>query len=190
MHALSWIHQHGRFRRQISAAELRHALDRPRRHCTWCGRPVGKGRSTWCSDHCVLAFRSRCDLGLIRSQVRDRDRGVCAVCRTDTKANARRTSGILHQMWNFYEVFGLHRSRRANSRGRMVAARCRCPACQLIDTFEWEADHITPVVEGGGLCTAEGYRTLCLRCHKRETAALAGRRAQARRATDPQLQLI
>lgn len=54
----------------------------------------------------------------------------------------------------------------------------------------WEADHIVPVVEGGGGCGPEGYRTLCLPCHRRETAALAARRAAQRRKTrQPELQL-
>jgi hypothetical protein len=43
----------------------------------------------------------------------------------------------------------------------------------------WQADHIRPVVEGGGGCGLDNYRTLCLRCHKRATAALATRRADA-----------
>lgn len=45
----------------------------------------------------------------------------------------------------------------------------------------WEADHIIPVVEGGGCCGLENYRTLCLSCHRMETANLARRRADARR---------
>lgn len=45
----------------------------------------------------------------------------------------------------------------------------------------WEADHIVPVVEGGGQCGLENYRTLCLACHREQTAALAARRAAARR---------
>lgn len=47
----------------------------------------------------------------------------------------------------------------------------------------WEADHIVAVVEGGGECGLEGFRTLCLRCHRLETAKLAKRRAEARRAS-------
>lgn len=42
----------------------------------------------------------------------------------------------------------------------------------------WQADHIIPVVEGGGECTLDNLRTLCTSCHKSETAALAGRRAK------------
>ena len=45
----------------------------------------------------------------------------------------------------------------------------------------WHADHIVPVVEGGGECGLDNLRTLCLRCHKDETRALAARRAKARR---------
>jgi hypothetical protein len=45
----------------------------------------------------------------------------------------------------------------------------------------WEADHIVPVVEGGGECGIENYRTLCIACHRAETAKLAARRAVKRR---------
>lgn len=46
---------------------------------------------------------------------------------------------------------------------------------------DWEADHIVPVIEGGGECGLEGFRTLCLDCHHKETAELARRRALQRR---------
>lgn len=45
----------------------------------------------------------------------------------------------------------------------------------------WEMDHIVPVVEGGGGCGLDNLRTLCLACHRAETAALAARRARSRR---------
>jgi len=53
----------------------------------------------------------------------------------------------------------------------------------------WQADHIVPVIEGGGECGLENYRTLCTRCHKEETALLAKRRAEARRLITPQVPL-
>lgn len=46
----------------------------------------------------------------------------------------------------------------------------------------FEMDHIVPVIEGGGACGLENLRTLCSVCHRKETAALAARRAEARRA--------
>lgn len=48
----------------------------------------------------------------------------------------------------------------------------------------WQADHIVPVVEGGGECGLDNLRTLCTECHKAETADLARRRASVRRAAE------
>jgi 5-methylcytosine-specific restriction endonuclease McrA len=36
----------------------------------------------------------------------------------------------------------------------------------------WDADHIIPVVEGGGECDLENIRSLCLICHRRQTSEL------------------
>ena len=61
--------------------------------------------------------------------------------------------------------------------------RGQCGLCPNVAgrSSGWEADHIVPVVEGGGSCGLENIRTLCIPCHRRETAALAGRRAARRR---------
>lgn len=45
----------------------------------------------------------------------------------------------------------------------------------------WDADHILPVVEGGGGCGLDNLRTLCVKCHKMVTRDLSRRRATARR---------
>lgn len=59
--------------------------------------------------------------------------------------------------------------------------RSRFGETRAHDGHTWEADHIIPVVEGGGECGLENYRTLCLPCHRKATAALAARRAQQRK---------
>lgn len=46
-------------------------------------------------------------------------------------------------------------------------------------TSLWDADHIVPVVEGGGECDLDNMRTLCLRCHREVTAELRRRRGRA-----------
>lgn len=50
----------------------------------------------------------------------------------------------------------------------------------------WHADHIVPVVEGGGLQGLENFRTLCVACHQTATAELRERRAQAKRSEKQQ----
>ena len=47
----------------------------------------------------------------------------------------------------------------------------------------WEADHTIPVCEGGGGCGLDGYRTLCICCHKEVTKALRTRLAERNRAS-------
>ena len=45
----------------------------------------------------------------------------------------------------------------------------------------WDADHIVPVVAGGGECDLSNIRTLCIRCHREVTAALRAARSEHRR---------
>lgn len=48
----------------------------------------------------------------------------------------------------------------------------------------------TPAELAGGECDLDNYRTLCVPCHKRVTAELAARRAEANRpAPEPSPQL-
>ena len=54
-----------------------------------------------------------------------------------------------------------------------------CAMCGRPDGY-WEADHIIPVSEGGGLCGLDGYRTLCKLCHGRVSGELR-KRLNARR---------
>ncbi|TXH49477.1 MAG: hypothetical protein E6Q97_22670 [Desulfurellales bacterium] len=74
--------------------------------------------------------------------------------------------------------------REINTWWRKRRKLCRCVACQIearycSKTNAWEADHIVPVCEGGGLAELDNYRTLCVWCHKQETRNLAKRRADA-----------
>jgi hypothetical protein len=46
----------------------------------------------------------------------------------------------------------------------------------------WQADHILPVAEGGGGCSLENLRTLCLPCHRTVTAELSARLRRIARA--------
>ena len=122
--------------------------------CRWCRLEIlATRRRTFCSDYCVHQWRLRSDPGYLRDQVFIRDRGVCAICTTDTVqayAALKRSRGKVRaeslEMWGVKTVT----SRRSL----------------------WDADHILPVAEGGGQCDVENLRTLCLLCHREVTAEL------------------
>lgn len=123
--------------------------------CRWCAMEVPPPRRTFCSEWCVTEWRLRSDPGYLREKVQERDRGICAVCRTDT-------------------VHALHVIKRARG-GRRLELLARWGLKRMNRRSLWDADHIVPVVEGGGECDLENIRTLCLICHRRATAALRER---------------
>ena len=136
--------------------------------CRECNVEVPKGRRTFCSDACVHEWSMRTNPGYVRQQVFKRDKGVCAMCGLDTE----RWAGERRREWDRIKRekdVDAYRTFRENN------------ALFFSRTTYWDADHIVPVVEGGGLCGLENYRTLCIPCHKQVTRELAGRRAERRR---------
>jgi 5-methylcytosine-specific restriction endonuclease McrA len=125
--------------------------------CRWCNLEVPAGRRTFCSDFCVEEWKLRSDPGHLRDRTFERDKGVCAVCGLDCVAE-------------------FHRLRRLRG-----AARLRGFAAYGIRPGSrrslWDADHIMPVVEGGGECDLANIRTLCLKCHRERTAELLKKRS-------------
>lgn len=130
--------------------------------CRWCELEIPLRRRTFCSDFCVHQWRLRSDPGYLREQVLARDRGICAVCKLDCVAEWRRLRRIRGE--------------------RRVAALAAWGLTARSRKSLWDADHIVPVVEGGGECELSNLRTLCLRCHREATAALRQRRASSQAA--------
>ncbi len=125
--------------------------------CRWCQMEIlKKRRRTFCSDYCVHQWRLRSDPGYLRDQVFARDRGVCAGCGADTVA-----------------IFNALK----RARGAAQAAGLSLYGMKTIRSRRslWDADHIRPVAEGGGQCDVDNLRTLCLPCHREETAELRRR---------------
>ena len=162
--------------------------------CKWCLAEVPKGRRWWCGDGCVEQYRAQSDPAALRDLVRRRDREVCALCGLDCAL-------LLRVVVRLYDR-DLREGRALQGRRRVRDRLAGYPAWSLggrpslygeraADLLEalgfhrkdhpvlWEADHIVPLVEGG-LWGPENVRTACRRCHRRETAALARRRAEVR----------
>ena len=127
--------------------------------CRWCNLEVPARRFTFCSDWCVHEWRLRTDPGYLREQVLARDKGICAICRVDCRA----------------AYFDLKRA-RGSHRQKLLA---RWGLKRISRRTLWDADHIVPVVEGGGQCDLDNIRSLCLICHRRQTSELRVRLATA-----------
>ena len=137
----------------VSTQRRLRASDRPYRFnpvtklplCRWCGKDVQPPKLTFCSEACVHEFLLRSDPAYLRRAVYERDHGVCSKCGLDTV----KLEQELRQL-----PVGAERDARKLALG--------FPAHR--DSL-WDADHVQPVAEGGGLCGLDNMATLCIRCH-------------------------
>ena len=118
-------------------------------------------RRTFCSDACVHEWRLRSSTSYLRDCVLARDRGICAICHTDTVSLRRRIMRL-----PFPER--MRELKALQQRGAIRKGR----------KSWWEADHILPVVEGGD-SNLDNVRTLCIACHRAVTSELRERRKKA-----------
>ena len=137
--------------------------------CRWCNKEVPVGCRTFCSDVCVDNHKILTQPSYVRQKLFNRDKGICAQCGLDTIALEARLKAVPTQ----------ERYKATYTQEYPEWARKRTWTYYGISL--WEADHITPIVEDGGECGLEGYRTLCAPCHRIETNALLVRRKEQRR---------
>lgn len=142
--------------------------------CRWCGGPiVERGRRTFCSQACVDQHCCRSSAAGAARVVWKRDHGVCAGCGLDCEALRLE---LFHLRWSSVEQW----QQRGRELGLLVRRRGGTTERWVREMRFWDVDHIVPVVAGGGSCGPENLRTMCWRCHRRETAELARKRAEER----------
>ena len=130
--------------------------------CRWCELEItARRRRTFCSAFCVHQWRLRSDPGYLRDQVFARDAGVCTLCAADT-----------------VRVFAA--LKRSRGQARVEGLRLYGMSTVGARRSLWDADHVVPVAEGGGQCDLDNLRTLCLLCHREQTARLRERLAVLR----------
>lgn len=159
------------------------------RLCRNCLGPMPKDKRLHnCSPKCVEEWRCKTSPSHLRWVLFRRDHGVCAKCALDTKALQKE-----------YEVFcyGAERkwvsnwygdAKRNHSERRDWLTERGIPMGRE-STDWWDADHIIPVIEGGGECGTDNLQTLCIPCHRKETAELRKRMTARSKARKPQIQM-
>ena len=124
--------------------------------CRWCKQGVKPPRRTLCSEECVHQIKLRSSGSYLRYCVYKRDRGVCSLCQVDTKLIAKKALGMCGQeKVDYLKSYNISLKRKIKKRKNGGGL--------------WDADHIIPVQDGGGLCGLDNIRTLCIACHKKVT---------------------
>ena len=149
-----------RFTRYLNSRMLPNA---PKGFCKWCGRKF-TGR-VWCSGECRQEAYVRMGYN-VEGYLLERDKGICVKCGLDT----------VWVNWQIIEIKIFWRRYRSKMPCSYAEFRAGFGPWWT-ESRLWEADHIIPVCKGGGCCGLENYQTLCLRCHKEDSARLAKRRA-------------
>lgn len=130
--------------------------------CFYCGAKLSGRRTRWCSNECVINYQFLIGVtSVIRHEVNARDKGICAKCGVNTislKKDIMNTAvkefpSLLEKYKNYFSKSILTL--------KDLLSRMRSTL--------WDADHIIPVKDGGGLSLIDNYQTLCISCHKKKT---------------------
>lgn len=161
-----------------------------------CGKEVTAPLRTSHSPRCFKEWEQRNVPAVIRRILKERDKEICALCGLDTRIEAIKSRDYLPLLRWFAKketVELIQQGKLLDWEGKVIqheahayshiekVVREELKARGWYNDHWWEADHIIPVAEGGGGCGPEGYRTLCIACHRKQTAALAKRLAAKRR---------
>lgn len=152
--------------------------------CRHCMRPCPGTERHWCSEACLRHYLTTSQGSFVRALLFERDHGVCAECGVNAGqmdvALAQLKADLLHRL-----LMTIHPMIVTTLRTEGWTNVKRRGKGSYPDAVEfsscWEAHHVQSVVEGGGECGLENYRTLCFVCHKKVSAEQARMRAQVRR---------
>lgn len=137
------------------------------RLCRWCRNEVSPPKRTFCGSLCSHEWRIRSNTKYLRQKVYERDRGVCAVCKMDTRLQKIKIENEQTNAMSRCKVFDhapLFNWRSDTEYNEFLKQERITP--YEAEKSLWHADHIKEVADGGGLSGFNGFATLCIRCHK------------------------
>jgi 5-methylcytosine-specific restriction protein A len=158
-----------------------------KRICSLCKKRLKGTQRRWCSDICANEFWRLTQWSGARAYIANRDKGVCAMCGADTLARQEAFRFYL-KWWEKHRCPPAKRFNHGpldNPDHPWYLAEILHLAPGNHQQRAWDSpfhiDHIIPLSEGGSLCSDDNLRTLCIPCHKAETALLRARLAKTKR---------
>ncbi|XP_040382387.1 DNA annealing helicase and endonuclease ZRANB3 isoform X2 [Oryza brachyantha] len=118
----------------------------------------------FCGLSCFEVYRSRTSNRFLRKELFEVEHGICSKCNLDCQKLVKHIKPLCKEKRAEYI-----RNVAPNIAGRskLLDKLVREPS----EGNAWHADHIVPVYRGGGECTLENLRTLCVACHYEVTRA-------------------
>ncbi|EEC82393.1 hypothetical protein OsI_26740 [Oryza sativa Indica Group] len=118
----------------------------------------------FCGLPCFEVFRSRTSGWFARQALFEIEHGICSKCKLDCHELVK----------NIRPLCKKKREEYIRNVAPNIASRLKLLDKLVHEPNEgnaWHADHIVPVYKGGGECTLENLRTLCVACHSEVTCA-------------------
>eukprot|EP00924_Labyrinthula_sp_SR-Ha-C_P010060 snap_masked-scaffold_40-processed-gene-0.28-mRNA-1 protein AED:1.00 eAED:1.00 QI:0/0/0/0/1/1/2/0/289 len=180
--------------------------------CIFCGVQLRcTEKSLSCKDQlfctgssCFRAWRLKCFKSESRVMLRERDKGICALCKLDTLAMKRRVESITPGSVARQEALF------CSGHGKAFSVYCRhlcgdtkfrihwsetqakilsknqlkniIDSESIKESWLWQADHVD-AVQLGGSTIAKNFQTLCTCCHKLKTKQDLTRMKKKRKST-------
>jgi hypothetical protein len=149
-----------------------------------CKKEIEKSRTLWCSQECVDYCMFITHPGFARTQIHQRDNGICAACDLDTDLLTRIMEwanksyvetrmgvprGLCGSQWSYRRVW-----LRFGCTNEILMKLGYVPNQSL-----WQLDHVIELSDGGSH-EPHNCQTLCVPCHKQKTAIMRSLRAKGR----------
>lgn len=146
--------------------------------------PLTSTATLFCSGKCEEQHKIRTNASSYRRALFRLERGICTSCNVDCHLLVKRLRcieiGSFQWKQKREELLKQIAPAFANKGNKLLIQRLVTAA---VEGNAWHADHIVPVYEGGGQCSVENLRTLCVICHKKVTAEQAAARSKKKRAS-------
>ncbi|PVU89896.1 hypothetical protein BB559_004886 [Furculomyces boomerangus] len=156
--------------------------------CRFCGKETHTMYNTFCGESCVKEFSVRTRPEEVRIRLFERDKGVCASCNFPAnywftkifKSNSyKEVSLTLDALETEISPIWKKKTKPLRNKNNWIrnysdgTEKCTCVTSGMF----WEAAHIVDIQDGGGVCGLEGYRTLCVPCHEKESRLMDERKS-------------
>ncbi|KQK15412.1 DNA annealing helicase and endonuclease ZRANB3 [Brachypodium distachyon] len=128
----------------------------------------------FCCLDCFQNYRLRTSQGALRQALFQIEHGICSQCKLDCCKLVKYIKPLGKQNREAYiRNVAPNIANRRKLLGKLVQ--------EPTEGNAWHADHIIPVYKGGGECTLENMRTLCVACHAEVTKAQQKEQKKLRR---------